>query len=126
MILKETCILMVMWQKMVGDFFISIYYNCVVNFKRKQALLESNLPAIKLMLNDKKGAEFFPAPFYFLSDSLMAKKTHLDVALRCKYHSTKFLRCSYVNPLCTLRFSFKCPKYESIPLVDFGMSLLVM
>jgi hypothetical protein len=44
-----------------------------ISLKRKQALLKSNLPAIGLMLNDKKEL-IYSAPF-ILSDSLMAKKT---------------------------------------------------
>jgi len=39
----------VMWTKMVGDFLNYFTYYVAVNPKRKQALLESNLPAIRLM-----------------------------------------------------------------------------
>jgi hypothetical protein len=55
---------------MVGDFVDFGYELCFVNLKRNQALLESNLPAIRLMLNDKKS---WASPNSFiLSDSSMA------------------------------------------------------
>jgi hypothetical protein len=41
---------MVMVPKIVGDFFLQNAFISVVSLKRKQALLESNLPAIGLTL----------------------------------------------------------------------------
>jgi hypothetical protein len=38
-----------MWPKMVVDFFMKNDYPAFINLKRTQALLESNLPAIRLM-----------------------------------------------------------------------------
>jgi len=38
-----------MWTKMVGKKFDFSKELCFVNLKRKQALLESNLPGIRLM-----------------------------------------------------------------------------
>jgi hypothetical protein len=45
---------MVMYWKIVGDFFRIKYFISDVNLKRKRALLESNLSAIRLMQDDSQ------------------------------------------------------------------------
>ena len=65
---------------MVGNFSRINPFISGVNLKRKQALLESNLPAIRLMQNNSKIAAILGCYFFVLLDCFMAKKNS-DVGL---------------------------------------------
>ena len=64
---------------MVGDFFILNHYYASADLKGKQALLESNLPAIKSVLIQKMGAVIVCSFFIHFLVSRMASKNSFFV-----------------------------------------------
>ncbi len=67
---------LVMWTKMVGDLMRFYSYYGHVNPKWKQAVVETKLSAIRLMLIRKKGWTFICLTLNFFGKP-MAKKTYL-------------------------------------------------
>lgn len=89
-----------------GGFHQNSCYIPPVNLKRKLALLESNQPAIRLMLILRMRTAFKVFLFSHSLVSRMAKKTHFSLEKKT-YHLMKFILFLMVNPLCKSKWFFR-------------------